>query len=225
MTHSAPEAFEAHATAYDAQRRRLVPCFDAFYGSAVEALEPAGAPLRRVLDLGAGTGLLAGRVAAAHPGARVTLLDGAPAMLERARAALGSGHDYVVADLAGELPAGPWDAVVSALAIHHLPHEAQRDLLARVHAGLRPGGVFVDAEQVAAPTAALEAVYRERHRRAAAALGATPAEWAAAEERMRHDRCATVGALLGWLRHAGFADADCLFKDGRFAVLAARRAG
>jgi tRNA (cmo5U34)-methyltransferase len=48
-------------------------------------------------------------------------------------------------------------------------------------------------------------------------------EWAAAEERMRFDRCATVEAQLGWLADAGFADADCLFKDHRFAVIAAKR--
>jgi tRNA (cmo5U34)-methyltransferase len=67
---------------------------------------------------------------------------------------------------------------------------------------------------------------RKRHQEAAArALGATDDEWAGAQERMRHDRCATVEQQLGWLREAGFADADCPFKDHRFAVLVARRAG
>jgi tRNA (cmo5U34)-methyltransferase len=37
------------------------------------------------------------------------------------------------------------------------------------------------------------------------------------------DRCATVEKQLGWLREAGFADADCLFKDHRFAVIVAVR--
>jgi tRNA (cmo5U34)-methyltransferase len=42
---------------------------------------------------------------------------------------------------------------------------------------------------------------------------------------MHFDRWATVESQLAWLREAGFADADCLFKDHRFAVLVARRAG
>jgi hypothetical protein len=34
--------------------------------------------------------------------------------------------------------------------------------------------------------------------------------------------CASVEAQLAWLRDAGFADADCLFQDHRFAVLVGR---
>ena len=59
--------------------------------------------------------------------------------------------------------------------------------------------------------------------RARARSGRDDEEWAAAIERMRHDRKATVEQQLGWLRQAGFADADCLFKDHSFAVLVARR--
>jgi tRNA (cmo5U34)-methyltransferase len=54
-------------------------------------------------------------------------------------------------------------------------------------------------------------------------LGTTAEEWAAAEERMAHDRCSDVESQLRWLREAGFDAADCLFKDHRFAVLVARR--
>jgi tRNA (cmo5U34)-methyltransferase len=220
---SAAELFDAQAAGYDASRRRLVPSFERFYGDAVDALELAGRPLERVLDLGAGTGILARRVAAAHPAARLTLLDGAPAMLDQARAALGERADYVTGDLAGPLPPGPWDAVVSALAIHHLDDPGKRALFERVHAALAPAGVFVDAEQVAGPTPRLEALYARRHERHARAAGATDAEWEGALERMAHDRCAPVDAQLAWLRAAGFADVDCVFRDHRFAVLVARR--
>ncbi|MFL5846576.1 MAG: class I SAM-dependent methyltransferase [Solirubrobacteraceae bacterium] len=219
------EVFERHAGQYEAQRRRLIPPYDAFYGTALDALGLAAAPPRRVLDLGAGTGLLARMVLARHPEARVTLLDGAPAMLDEARATIGEDAGYVVADLVDELPAGEWDAVVSALAIHHLADDAKADLYARIHAALVPGGVFVNAEQVAAPTARLEAANAAWHARRAAEAGSGEQEWAGAVERMRQDRTATVEQQLGWLRDAGFADADCLFKDHCFAVLAARRAG
>ena len=222
MSDAARAAFEAHAEGYDAERRRLLPCFDAFYAAAVEAVGLSGRPPGRVLDLGAGTGLLAGSVAQAFPAARLTLLDGAGAMLAQARERLGDRASYVVGDFADPLPEGPWDAVVSALAIHHLDDPGKRDLFVRVRAALAPGGVFVNAEQVAGETAWLDAVYVQRHEHAARALGATEAEWAAAAQRMSHDLCATVEDQLAWLRDAGFADVGCLWRDGRFAVLVAR---
>src|SRR4051812_25970403 len=225
MTNDAVATFAAHAEDYEGPRRRLVPPFDAFYATAVDALGLARRPVRRVLDLGAGTGMLAARVLAARPQADLTLLDGAEAMLDRARAALGDRARYVLADLGDPLPEGPWDAVVSALAIHHLEHDAKRTLFARVHEALGPGGVFVNAEQVLGPTPELDAAHRAWHERASRALGATDAEWQASLERQQHDRCATVEDQLAWLREAGFADADCLFRERRFAVLVAVKPG
>lgn len=220
----ATAAFDAHAGGYDAQRRRLVPGFDAFYGAAVDALDLAEGPLRRILDIGAGTGVLSTRVAAAHPEAGLVLLDGAPAMLERAKAALGDRATTCVADFRDPLPDGPFDAVVSALAIHHLDDAGKRDLFLRVHATLAPGAVFVNAEHVAGPTPWLEARYQAWHRAESAALGTTPEEWAAAEERMSFDKLSPVAPHLDWLREAGFTDVDCLFRDHGFAVMVGRRA-
>jgi tRNA (cmo5U34)-methyltransferase len=164
-------------------------------------------------------------VHAARPDAELVLLDAAPAMLEEARARLSERASYHVGDLADPLPPAPWDAVVSALTVHHLDDPAKRALFGRVHDALAPGGVFVNAEQVAGPTARLDAAYRAWHRERALALGASEHEWLEAEERMAYDRCASVEAQLGWLRGAGFADADCLFKDRCFAVLVGLRAG
>lgn len=225
MTNKATQVFDAQAASYEGERRRLIPPFDAFYGTAVAALELAGRPLRRMLDLGAGTGLLSRRVAETHPAVELTLLDGAPAMLEQAREALGTRADYVVGQLSEALPAGPWDAVVSALAIHHLDDPGKRDLFARVHAALAPGAVFVNAEQVAAPTAFFDDVYAAWHERSAFESGATQVEWSASHARKALDFCVSVERQLDWLRAAGFADADCLFQDHCFAVLVARRAG
>ncbi len=222
MTNSTTAMFNAEAAGYS--RRRLVPCFDGFYGSAVRALELGPEPLRDVLDLGCGTGVLAAMVAEAYPDAQLTLLDGAPAMVEAATAALGArAAASVVQDFAAPLPVGPFDAVVSALAIHHLDDARKASLYERALGVLRPGGVFVNAEQILGATPALDALLWRWHEREARALGASDAEWSAAVERMTHDRCATLEANLAMLSAAGFTDASAHFTDGRFAVLAGRR--
>lgn len=220
----APAIFDRHAAGYDTARRRLVPPYDDLYATAVGALDLVDGGPDRILDLGAGTGLLSAGMRAAWPQAALTLTDAAGEMLRRAREALGDDNvSYFRADLADPLPAGPWDAIVSALAIHHLADEDKRGLFARIHAELRAGGVFVNAEQVSGPTDLFSERYEAWHERRAREAGSDDAEWEGAVERMAYDRCADVESQLRWLRQAGFDDADCLFKDHRFAVLVARR--
>ncbi len=147
-------------------------------------------------------------------------------MLEQARATFGERASYVQADFTDPLPGEePWDAIVSALAIHHLDDAQKLELFGRLHEGLWPGGVFVNAEQVSGPTAFFDDAYDHWHEREAKAAGTTDEEWTGAVERMRHDRTASVEHQLGWLREAGFADVDCLWKNHRLAVIVARRAG
>jgi tRNA (cmo5U34)-methyltransferase len=223
MTNATTSMFDSEAASYS--RRRLLPCYDAFYRSAVRALELAEpGPMRAVLDLGTGTGALAARVAEAYPDASFTLLDGAPAMVTKAVETLGPRATAgLIQDFADPLPAGPFDAVVSSLAIHHLDDAGKASLYARSHEVLRPGGVFVNAEQVLGATPALDALLWRWHEREARALGATDEEWAGALQRMTHDQCATVETNLALLREAGFLDVSVQFADGRFAVLAGRR--
>jgi tRNA (cmo5U34)-methyltransferase len=224
MTDEAISLFDAHAAGYEALRRQLVPPFDAFYATAVTALALAECPLARVLDLGAGTGVLARAIRTAHPDCELTLLDGSAEMLRRARQSLAAPTSFVVGDLREALPAGNWDAVTSALAIHHLDDAAKRSLFERVHEALAPGGVFVNAEQVSGSTPWLEHVYKDWHARRAHELGVGDADWAEACERMRADHLASVEDQLAWLAAAGFGEVDCLFKDHCFAVLFARKA-
>jgi tRNA (cmo5U34)-methyltransferase len=217
--------FDGSAAAYDAARTRLVPCFDRLYGAAVALLPFAEDASASVLDLGAGTGLLAMRVLAAFPKARLRLVDMAGAMLALARVRLaGAAHppEIAVADYVRAPLGGPYDAIVSALSIHHWDDAAKRALFGRCRDALAPGGVFVNADQVGGPSAALEAAYDRAWLDGARRAGATAAEIAAMRARMKDNRCAPLAAQLGWLAEAGFDDVDCWFKDGRFAVYAGR---
>ena len=219
---SVHEVFEATAATYDGARRKLIPCFDRYYAAAVELL-PSDAG--RVLELGAGTGLFSAMLRARMPEASLHLVDVSEAMLSQARVRL-AGDVRVTTEVIDYSVVGlgtGWDVVASALSIHHLEHEAKRELFRRVFAALRPGGVFVNADQVAGSTDALEAQYVQRWLRAVQGCGASEKEVEDSLFRQREDRRASLEAQLVWLREAGFAEVDCWYKDGSFVVFVAVR--
>ena len=215
-------AFDITAPTYDADRAKLIPCYDAFHRRATDLI-PAGA--KSILDLGAGTGLLTTFVRSWYPAAHIHLMDFSAPMIDLARTRLAgdSNITFEVADYVTAPLGGPYDSIVSALSIHHIDHDAKRTLFAKIFRALRPGGTFVNAEQVAGPTPALDAVYKSLWLQQVREGGATPQQIADSLYRQQDDRCASVEEQLHWMREAGFTDADCWFKDNRFAVLAGTR--
>lgn len=215
------EAFAASAGIYDRSRRQLVPCFDDLYRVAVgQAPFPADAPLR-ILDLGAGTGLMSASFADAFPAASFTLVDVADEMLDHARARFAGAPErfaYLVADYAAAPLPGPVDLVVSGLSIHHVDDAAKRALFAHIHAALVPGGAFVNADVILGTTPAVEARNQAAWLAEARRRGAAEADIGAARARMAYDRAATVEDQLRWLRDAGFRDVDCAYRWFGFAV-------
>jgi len=124
-----------------------------------EAPHAADAPLR-VLDVGGGYGFVSAAVLKAFPRAQVTLQDFSEPMIEQARSYLAphaAQMRFALSDLrdpawsAGlmEGAGGPFDLVVSAIAIHNL-----RDLAAMaacygaIRGLLTPGGWFLDCDHL-----------------------------------------------------------------------------
>jgi tRNA (cmo5U34)-methyltransferase len=122
------------------------------YAELQEAAAAAtvGPDVREVLELGTGTGETARRVLALHRHARLTGIDESPPMLAEARRMLPPEQvrELRVGRLQDPLPSGPFELVVSALAIHHLPAAEKRDLFRRVADVLTRGGRFVLSDVV-----------------------------------------------------------------------------
>lgn len=218
----APESFECTAVDYDRARLALVTCQSQLYARTIEAI-PQGA--KRILELGAGTGLLSAEVAQAFPDAELVLVDAAPAMLEQAARRL-QGHAALSCeqlDYSLRLPDGHFDAVVSSLSIHHLTHDDKQRLFNRIFEQLAGGGVFANADQVLGPTPKQEAYYQQVWERQAREAGALEEDLQAAIQRQKLDISATLSDQLLWLAEAGFEAVDCLFKDYRFAVMVGRK--
>jgi tRNA (cmo5U34)-methyltransferase len=117
-----------------------VPAYQEFEEQVAEAT--VRSQVGTILELGVGTGETARRVLELHPGARLTGVDASEAMLGRARERLPDA-DLRVGRLEDPLPDGPFDLVLSALAVHHLNGAGKRDLFQRVHEVVARGGRFV----------------------------------------------------------------------------------
>lgn len=209
-------------TTYDALRRQLIPSFDLLYESAGSLVAMCTPPGASILDLGAGTGLLSAAILARKPDADLLLVDRSEGMLLQAKQRFAHLHNVrtQIGDLLEPLPEGRFHAIVSALCIHHLEHDEKRELFTRIRNALLPGGVFVNVEQVQAPTDWLEKLYDVQHEAHVIAAHTAAEDWAAGRERMKFDIPADVDSQLTWLREAGFELADCVAKDWRFATYA-----
>lgn len=220
-------AFDSVAASYDGLRRKLIPDFDGFYGVALNLLgEAVGDRPFDCIDLGVGTGLFSEMILRRFPRATIEGVDFASKMIETARdrlAAYGERMRLRLADYDRAPLGGPVEAVVSALSIHHLEHEAKRRLFCEIHAALAPGGIFVNADQSLGATPEVEAAYQRRWESDMRAADVGEADFAAALGRAALDRSATFADQLTWLEEAGFVDADIAWKRHRFTVFCARK--
>lgn len=151
-----------HGYWYDLHVERRNPLVMPMLDEMLAALPPLGDGVS-VLDLACGTGNAGYAVASAYPGVRVTLLDQNPDLLALARAkvsdisdGVSTIHTTLAAD--GEpIPGGPYDVVVSSLALRDIVgHEIQGPeaeshfelLFQGVHDALAPGGHLIVADTV-----------------------------------------------------------------------------
>jgi len=181
---------------YLAEMAAEVPGYDELQESVAAATR--GLRATRVLELGTGTGETALRVRALHPEAAWVGIDASEPMLARARERIPDA-DLRLQRLEDELPPGPFDLVVSVLAVHHLDGAAKRELFSRVARVLEPGGHFVLGD-VVVPVAGEE--------------GPIEIDW-------EMDKPDSAADQLVWLGEAGFgAEASSVRVD--LAVFRAR---
>jgi tRNA (cmo5U34)-methyltransferase len=217
-------SFDSIAQEYDAHRRQLIPCYDDFYRVTTD-LATGGPQGLRVLDVGAGTGLMTQFILSRKPEAVCTLVDFAEEMLNVAKKRFAGQNNvsYVTGDYRNVDLGSGYDVIVSSLSIHHLDDRDKARLYHRLYGLLKAGGVFVNADQVMGATAAIEAEYQRRWREKITKSDLSEVEKAAAFERMKMDRPATLEDNLRWLRDSGFRDVDVYYKYYTFAVMAGRK--
>jgi tRNA (cmo5U34)-methyltransferase len=143
----------------------------------------------KIVDIGAGYGVVAEQALTAFPNARVTLLDYSEPMLEHAQQRLAQFADRIESRIV-DLSTPSWtdgltstfDVAVSGLVFHNLMGERHfQDMYKEIFTLLKPGGAFFDYDLVSF-TGGLE----------------------------QH---------LDWLRLAGFGSVECPWDGGTPAIL------
>jgi tRNA (cmo5U34)-methyltransferase len=225
MAKSVDEAFDQAAADYDAWVRQALPTYEELFSVAVELIPyPTESPIE-VADLGAGSGLFSERVSAAHPNARFTLFDASAKMLDKARerfAERGGRFQFRRERLEEFRQPGRYDLVLSSLAIHHLEHSEKRDFFRAVFAALRPGGAFINVDQVRGEPPFGDLYWSTWLSKVRASAAPESRIQSSIERRQRFDRDAGLDEQLQWLRDAGF-QADCIYKHYFVAVFLALR--
>ncbi|MGD9947637.1 MAG: trans-aconitate 2-methyltransferase [Desulfobulbus sp.] len=214
------ELFDQCATGYDQDRPKLVPCFNDFYGAALNMVPFAPSAKIDILELGTGTGLLASMVARLFPDAHLHLTDISAAMLAQAQSRFADVQriTYALQDHLQLSAEGKFDLVISALSIHHLEHGDKKALFQRVFRALRSGGVFINADQASGPTPQEEAAYERGWLAEVKANNVSVVSLENARVRMREDRNATLAEQLAWLAESGFWNVRCGYERTRFVV-------
>ena len=154
------------ASAFLNERSLLIPDRQRQLEAVLRVVRFTCPQLRRILDLGSGDGILLATLLEAFPEASGVAVDFSPLMLEQARqrlAPFGQRAMLLEADL--QMPTwkkslrGPFDAIVSGFAIHHLAHERKGALYQEIHDLLAEGGVFLNCEHVASATPRIEQMF------------------------------------------------------------------
>jgi ubiquinone/menaquinone biosynthesis C-methylase UbiE len=225
---------EKRVATYDSDMEIMHPLRSKMAEAVLEVLPWAKTDPLRGVDLGVGTGLLAGRFLDAFKHASLVAVDGSAAMIDLCRSRIRSAAnrvEFLVADFrtipASRLAAGSVDVVFSAYALHHLTRKEKSNLIALSLGWLKPGGWFLNADLVVANHPQVERRLQSlreagivKRANGDPRFGTLPATRAylADLERNEHDQPLTLQDDLETAREAGLESVEVFWKEHREAV-------
>ena len=257
MTNSEPEdIWRAWLQRWDAQQSGYLPDREERFAVMLDVLTELLPESFTAVDLACGPGALSERLLARFPAAQCIALDYDPVLLSIGQGALGEQGGrlrWVEADLAApdwptRLGTSALDAVLSTTALHWLSAEALEQVYRQLGALIRPGGVFLNGDNIAFPLA-MEAMGRaakmlqtqQKARTPAVAQAETWEQWWAAidrepalatqmaERKRRYpesshgDHLPDIETHELLLRSAGFREVSVIWQLGTNRVLMAVR--
>ncbi|MEG4347431.1 class I SAM-dependent methyltransferase [Microcoleus sp. A003_D6] len=213
------EQFEQRAFDCDGLIPRLIPHYREQHDVILQLIPFETNAHIKVLDLGAGTGILSALILQTFPHANVAAFDMAENMLKICQTNLSAfqkrlnlQHGNFAEDDFGS----GYDLVVSGLAIHHLDSAGKQQLFHKLFHSMNPGGILLIRDIVTGVTPRLTEQYEQLWRQYMKANGENDAAWF--QNYLKEDIPSSVEEQTKWLAEAGFAEAGCHWRYLNFAI-------
>jgi tRNA (cmo5U34)-methyltransferase len=218
--------FTQGSDGYDDRIRKIIPRYDEMLEALMSCIPSEGRRLRAI-DIGCGTGAVSELLLRSHPEVDLTCLDMTESMLDRARDRL-KAHDnikFVLADIYDFELDGPYDLVISSLALHHVISDQDKKAIYRkIFDALSPGGWFLNADIVLGSTDDIQEVYMMKWKEFMyQSFTRDETDHVRVPRYHREDSPARLVDHLRWLSEVGFGTVDVVWKYYNFAVYGGRK--
>ena len=217
------EQFNLIAKEYDSNRKKFIPCFDDYYINTTKMIASQIGEVKRILDLGAGTGLLSYYWYQNCPSAEYVLVDIADEMLNVARKRFNGikNISYKVMNYSNGLPDGEFDLITSALSIHHLEDKEKKKLFKTIYGKLPSGGVFVNYDQFCGGQDEINSLFDSYWENQLSKSELTENDIKLWKERRKLDKECSVEEEIKMLNENNFKIVKCVYSYHKFSVIIA----
>ncbi len=212
-------AFNEGSKNYDKNRKKAVPLMNQYYKTAQELTKGYENP--KILDLGAGTGILTELLHQQYPTSEITLMDLSHNMLEIAKDKFKNitTFKYLEEDyLTFNFPEN-YDIIVSSLSIHHLNDSDKKTLYKKIYDNLNKDGIFINADEVKGATQKTEDMFKNMENSYLQKQDIPEEEKQTLLERRKLDQPATLLDNIKWFEEIGYRNVDVFFKYYRYFVI------
>ena len=213
------EQFEQRAFDYDGLIPRLIPRYREQHDLILQLIPFETNAHIKVLDLGAGTGILSALILQAFPQANILAFDIAEKMLKVCQTNLSPYQERLTlqqGNFAEDDFGNGYDLVVSGLAIHHLDSAGKQTLFKKLFQSMNSGGILLIRDIVTAATPRLTEQYEQLWRQYMKANREDDAAWF--QKYLEEDIPSSVEEQTRLLSEAGFADTACHWRHLNFAI-------
>ena len=178
----------------------------------------------RVLDLGAGPGVLSELVLELYPQATVLAFDLTEGMLEACKQRLSKFEgrfNIRQGDFKTDSFEVGYDVILAGLTLHHLSNKERQKIFSRLYDALTDNGLFLAREIVIDEDPFVTDWHYSLWRSFLRANGEDDTLWY--DKHRQKDHPVSVENQLTWLREAGFVRAACHWRYWNFAIISGHK--